>query len=76
MEYQNRCAAVHVLCVLFCREVHHSGLGQEGDSVPRLRGETGGTEEDPGRCPATETCLHGQTKICQGLLKMNEKRCE
>lgn len=33
---------------LFCREVHHRGLGEEGDSVSWLRGQTGSTEEDPG----------------------------
>lgn len=31
-----------------CREVHHGGLGEEGDSVPRLGGQTSSTEEDPG----------------------------
>lgn len=40
---------------MFCREVHHSGLGEEGDSVPRLSGETGSTEEDPGQFSKAET---------------------
>lgn len=38
----------HRLFECVCRKVHHGGLGKEGDSVPRLRGETGSTEEDPG----------------------------
>lgn len=56
---------------MFCREVHHSGLGKEGDSVPRLRGETGSTEEETGQRSATEMYLQKQTKMYQKLLKIN-----
>lgn len=51
-----------IKCPLFCREVHHGGLGKEGDSVPRLRGEKGSTEEDPGWCFAHRCMNVGAAK--------------
>lgn len=56
-------AAVKTWVLMFRRKVHHGGLGEEGDSVPRLGGKAGGAEEDPGPCWFTQTSGH--------LMKLN-----
>lgn len=58
------------ICFIFYRKVHHSGLGKEGDSVPRFRGETGSTEEAPCQCLATNKILHKAN-----IYKKNSENC-